>query len=237
MVQKNYCEERILNNMYWSDEGYLLSKYNFDENSIIVEIFTLNHGKCSGIVYGGSSKKQKRNFQIGNKIFVNWRSKSENKIGYFNIELINPIASFFFDDKKKSTTILSATSILKILLPERQINMNIYNSFEKMLNDLKLSNWIKSYIYWELLLIKELGFEVNFFDKKESDNLINNSVEINNKFFKVPKILLDDNLNINHFKDVKEALIFNKNLIVENFILPNKLKFPLFRNILENYYS
>ena len=44
--------------MYWSDEGYLLSKNSFDENSIIVEIFTLKHGKCSGIVYGGSSKKQ-----------------------------------------------------------------------------------------------------------------------------------------------------------------------------------
>ena len=223
--------------MYWKDEGYLLSKKNLSENSIIIEAFTLKHGKCSGLVYGGNSRKQKKNFQVGNKILLNWKSKSENKMGYFNIELINPIASFFFDDKKKSTTILSATSILKILLPERQINTNIYNSFEKMLNDLKLSNWIKSYIYWELSLIKELGYEVNFFDKNESNNLINNTVEINNKFFKVPKMLLNEDLNNNHFKDVKEALIFNKNLIVENFILPNKLKFPLFRNILENYYS
>ena len=223
--------------MYWSDEGYLLSKNNFDENSIIVEIFTLKHGKCIGIVYGGSSRKQKKNFQIGNKIFVNWRSKNENKLGYFSIELIDPIPSFFFDDKKKSTTILSATSILKILLPERQINTNIYNLFEKMLNDLKLTNWIRSYIYWELSLIKELGFEVNFFGKNKSNNLINNSVEINNKFYKVPKMLMNNNLNNDHFNDVKEALIFNKNLIVENFILPNKLKFPLFRNILENYYS
>ena len=223
--------------MHWEDEGYLLSKNNFDENSIIIEVFTLNHGKYSGIVYGGSSRKQKGKIQIGNKFLLNWKSKGENKMGYFNIELINPIASFFFDDKKKSTTILSATSILKILLPERQINTNIYNSFEKMLNDLKLSNWIKSYIYWELSLIKELGYEVNFFDKNESNNLINNTVEINNKFFKVPKMLLNEDLNNNHFKDVKEALIFNKNLIVENFILPNKLKFPLFRNILENYYS
>ena len=43
--------------MYWSDEGYLLSKNNFDENSIIIEVFTLEHGKYSGIVYGGSSRK------------------------------------------------------------------------------------------------------------------------------------------------------------------------------------
>jgi len=58
--------------MYWKDEGYLLSKTNFDENSIIIEVFTLDHGKCTGLVYGGSSKKIKKNFQIGNKILLNW---------------------------------------------------------------------------------------------------------------------------------------------------------------------
>ena len=73
--------------MYWNDEGFLLSKNNFDENSIIIETFTSDHGKCIGVVYGGASKKQKRNFQIGNKILVNWRSKGENKMGYFTIEL------------------------------------------------------------------------------------------------------------------------------------------------------
>ena len=101
--------------MYWKDEGYLLSKNNISENSIIIEAFTLNHGKCSGIVYGGSSKKLKKNFQIGNKILLNWRSKSEHKIGYFNTELIKPISPLFFDDKKRSVCVLAATSILKIL--------------------------------------------------------------------------------------------------------------------------
>ena len=48
--------------MQWSDEGYLLSKNNFDENSIIIETFTLEHGKYSGIVYGGASRKNKKNF-------------------------------------------------------------------------------------------------------------------------------------------------------------------------------
>ena len=71
--------------MYWKDEGYLLSKNNFDENSIIIEAFTLEHGKYSGIVYGGLSRKQKVKFQIGNKFLHNWKSKNENKSGYFNI--------------------------------------------------------------------------------------------------------------------------------------------------------
>ena len=86
--------------MYWKDEGYLLSKHNLDENSIIIETFTLDHGKYTGIVYGGSSKKQKRNFQVGNKILLNWKSKNQNTSGYFNVELIKPISPFFLMIKK-----------------------------------------------------------------------------------------------------------------------------------------
>ena len=190
--------------MYWKDEGYLLSKNNFDENSIIIEIFTLNHGKYTGIVYGGSSRKQKGKFQIGNKLLFNWKSKGENKSGYFNSELINPITPYFFDDKKRSACILSATSILKILLPERQTNRKVYNFFEDMLTNLRSNDWIKIYINWELSLIKELGFEAN--------------------------------LKKNYSDDIKKALTFNRNLFMKNFIIPNGLKFPLFRNILENYF-
>ena len=191
--------------MYWKDEGFLLSKNNFDENSILIDVFTFYHGKYTGIVYGGSSRKQKRNFQTGNKILLNWKSKNENRTGYFNVELLQPFAPLFFDDKKKTACILSATSILKILLPERETNKKIYNSFENMLNGLKFNNWINLYINWELSLIKELGFE--------------------------------DNVKNNNNENIKKALLSNRNLLMENFIIPNRLKFPLFRNILENYFN
>ena len=62
--------------MYWKDEGYLLSKTNFNENSIIIETFTLEHGKYSGIVYGGSSRKLKKNLQICNKMLLNFKTKN-----------------------------------------------------------------------------------------------------------------------------------------------------------------
>ena len=111
--------------MFWNDEGYLLSKRNFDENSIIIDVFSLEHGKCSGIVYGGSSSKKKNFFQIGKKMHLKFKSKNENRIGYFNVELIKAISPLFFYNKKKSISILSASSILKILLPENQINKKI----------------------------------------------------------------------------------------------------------------
>ena len=190
--------------MSWQDEGYLLSKNNFNENSVIIESFTLEHGKYSGIVYGGSSRKQKRNLQIGNKILLNWKAKGENRIGYFSTELIKPISPFFFDDKERSICILAACSILKILLPERQINKKIYLSFENFLTRLFYDDWINLYIDWELSLVKELGYE-----SENQNNLKNN---------------------------IRESLMFNKKLLIENFILPNKLSMPVSRNILEHYF-
>ena len=219
--------------MYWKDEGYLLSKTSFNENSIIIETFTMNHGKYSGVVYGGSSRKQKKNFQIGNKILLNWRSKNENKMGYFNIELIDPIAPLFFDNKKKAICILSATSILKTLLPERQINKNIYFSFDRLIEQLNHENWIKLYIFWELSLIKELGFDSNFFNEKNIDN----HIEIDNKKLAIPDLIIKkDNNSFTNF-EIQKALIFNKFLIMEYFILPNRLRLPFSRTILEKYYN
>ena len=222
--------------MYWKDEGYLLSKSNYSENSIIIEAFTLKHGKCSGLVYGGNSRKQKKNFQVGNKILLNWKSKSENKMGYFNIELIKPVLPIYFDNKKKSSCIISATTILKILLPESQINEKIYHSFENFLDQLNNTNWITSYILWELTLIKELGFEINLLNTNKKFNKID-SIQISGKSFKIPKLLYDKDKNILSDDDVREALTFNRYLLMENFINPNRLKFPVYRNLLEKYYS
>ena len=219
--------------MYWKDEGYLLSKTSFNENSIIIETFTMNHGKYSGVVYGGSSKKQKKNFQIGNKILLNWKSKNENKMGYFNIELIDPIAPLFFDNKKKAICILSATSILKTLLPERQINKNIYFSFDRLIEQLNHENWIKLYIFWELSLIKELGFDSNFFNEKNIDN----HIEIDNKKLAIPDLIIQKDNNSFTNSEIQKALIFNKFLIMEYFILPNRLRLPFSRTILEKYYN
>ena len=74
--------------MIWDDTGFLLSKNRYSENSLVVEIFTKNHGKVSGIIFGGTSKKIKNYLQIGNQLYVNYNSKSENKIAYIWVNIL-----------------------------------------------------------------------------------------------------------------------------------------------------
>ena len=72
--------------MNWIDEGFLIKKNRYNENSLIAELFTKNHGKISGIFWR-YFKKNKKLLQIGNKLHVNYSSKNENRIGYFKIEI------------------------------------------------------------------------------------------------------------------------------------------------------
>ena len=105
-----------------------------------------------------------------------------------------------------------------------------------MIDKIKSKDWIQFYIFWELSLIKELGYEINFLKDYQKKNKLNIYIKLNEKDFKVPEMILKRKMQKDQ-KNVKEALVFNKNLLLENFIFPNKIKLPLFRKILEMYYS
>ena len=116
-----------------------------------------------------------------------------------------------------------------------QTNKKIYLSFDSLLSNLSIDEWISTYIFWELKLVKELGFDLNITNKNE--NLKNNTIKINEKNFKIPELLfVGDNKNYSN-SQIKEALFFNKSILIENFIEPNRLRFPYSRNILEKYYN
>ena len=93
--------------MIWDDTGFLLSKNRYSENSLIAEIFTKDHGKVPGIIFGGTSKKIKNYLQIGNQLHINFNSKSENRAGFFKIEIQKAYSPLYFDDAKKLNFIMS----------------------------------------------------------------------------------------------------------------------------------
>ena len=158
--------------MNWEDESYLLSKRKFRENANIINVFTNTHGKVSGIVYGGNSRKIRNYLQISNKLFVVHSSKNENKIGYFKTELIKPISPLYFNDKRRTSALISICSLLNFLLPDNQPNEKIYNSFQNLINSIDLDNWIILYIFFELNLIKNLGYDTNLYQyNKDIDKI------------------------------------------------------------------
>tara|TARA_B100001063_G_C16717794_1_gene531755 strand:+ start:371 stop:1051 length:681 start_codon:yes stop_codon:yes gene_type:complete len=226
--------------MNWEDEAFLLSKRKFRENANIINVFTCTRGKVSGIVYGGNSRKIRNYLQIGNKIHVIFNSKNENRIGYLKTELIEPISPKYFNDKKKISCLLSLTSLLNLLLPEGQNYNHIYSSIDKLIKNFDSNNWIVFYIYWELNLIKELGYGINLKNLAKNldnkDNLI--KVKIDNDSYLVPCFLTNNELPKIITDDVAvKSLRFIRLLMSNKFFMPNNIIFPKSRILLENYFN
>ena len=225
--------------MNWEDECYLLSKRKFRENANIINVFSKNRGKVSGVVYGGNSRKIKNYLQISNKLYINHNAKNENRLGYFKTELVKPISPLYFNDKERSSALLSISSILNILLPDSQPNQNIYKSFEEFVNSIKLDNWVIFYIFLELNLIKDLGYDPNLSrfknNKLETDF---QKIKIDTFTYNIPSYLIQNRTPDNLSKNlIKASLNFTRNIIQNRFFLPNNLPFPKSRILLESYYS
>ena len=223
--------------MIWDDIGYLLSKNRYNENSLIVEIFTQKHGKVSGIIFGGTSKKIKNYLQIGNKLFVNYNSKSPNKIGYFKIEIYQALSPLYFDDNKKLSCIISAMSLVKLLTADSQQNKSIYSLLENFFTFIKNDNWIKNYIYWELKLFTVLGYDIEFnnlVDKK----MINNKMQYVSKSSTekkiIPNFLVDKNQNTEDLKTLLGGLKLVGDYLEKTILRPNNLIQPMSRFLFIN---
>jgi DNA repair protein RecO (recombination protein O) len=149
--------------MNWDDTGFLLSKNKYNENSIIAEVYTEKHGKISGIIFGGTSKKIKNYLQVGNKIYVNYNSRNVNRIGYFKIEILKALTPLYFDHNQKLSCIASAMHLVKLLTAEAQTNKEIYNLIDDFFKILDFDIWIKKYIFFAIskhffLLTKDANF-------------------------------------------------------------------------------
>ena len=115
----------------------------------------------------GNSRKIRNYLQISNKLFLAHSTKNENKLGYFKTELVKPISPLFFNDKERTSALISICSILNILLPDSQPNKKIYKSFEEFINTIRHNDWIILYIFFELSLIKDLGYDLEKYVKEK----------------------------------------------------------------------
>ena len=218
--------------MIWDDIGFLLSKNKYSENSLIAEVFTVNHGKVSGIIFGGTSKKIKNYLQIGNKIHINYNSKSENRIGYLKVEIQEPLSPFYFDDKQKLSCISSAMNLVRILTADSQKNELIFQLIEKFYISLSEDVWIKNYIFWELELFKNLGYDLEFdelVELKITDNKLQYFAKSSNEKKIVPNFLVDKNDDIEDLSTLLSGLKLVGDYLDKTILKPNNLAQPISR--------
>ena len=219
------------------DEGFLVNKLKYNENSIIADFYTRENGRTSGIIFGGMSKKIKGYLEIGNYFHLNLNSKNDSKIFSIKAEILKAYTPIYFNNQKKLYCIVSAMSLIKNLTPENEENVEIFNLIENLFNILEKNNWLKNYVNWELMLLKYLGYDLNLKNIVHKENVKNNEVfyvKSSTQKKIVPNFLINENIENVDYIEILKGFTIVSNYMEKNIFSPNNMKIPTQRREFEN---
>ena len=122
--------------------------------------------------------------------------------------------------------------LIKILTVEYQKNIKIFDSLNDFFLILKNSDWVKNYIFWELNLLRLIGFELNL-KKIAKSEIINNEkkyfVESMNEKKYIPNFLVDNDSGEVENKTLLKGLKLVGDYLEKNILKPNNLNYPVTR--------
>ena len=103
-----------------------------------------------------------------------------------------------------------------------------------------MENWIVLYIFFEINLIKELGYDTNLIEHSNTnqDNKELLKIKIDGYIYEIPNYLIKKKIPEN-FSNllIRKSLYFTRQVMQNKFFIPNNLLFPKSRIILENYFN
>ena len=218
--------------MKFDDKAFLLSKNKYNENSAIAEFFSKNHGKVSGVIFGATSAKIKNFLLVGNHFSIQYSTKNQNRTGYFKVEIEKVLTPHFLEDKMKLSCILYSLNLIKILTVENQLNLNIYNQLFKLYDLLNEDEWIKKFIFWELEVIKFVGYDINFSDYVDIKQLKENNsyVKTYDGSKQIPSFLLNHNISKINNNELKDGFKVVGDFLNKSVLIPNNISYPHLRN-------
>ena len=143
--------------MDWIDAAIVLHVRPHGETSAVLDVFTREHGRHSGLVRGGRSRRIRPALQTGNLLKVEWRARLSEHLGFFVVELDKPHAARALDDRLALAGIGTLAS-LAALLAERDPHPGLFDMAALMLGHLdEPALWPQLLVRFELLLLSELG--------------------------------------------------------------------------------
>ncbi len=153
--------------MKFSDQGIIISIKKYGENSLLVKVFSSEHGIFSGFVKSAKSSKDKVIFQIGNLISFEYRARVEENLGqFFYVDLIKSFLSKIIFDKLKIDCVNSLFSIINASFLEREKQEKLFEKLRLFLQKITLDETaveeiLSDYIKLELKILKTLGYGIS----------------------------------------------------------------------------
>jgi DNA repair protein RecO (recombination protein O) len=128
-------------------------------------------------------------------------------------------------------------NLIKILTAESQRNMKLYFIIQSLFLILQEKDWLKKYIFWELELLKILGYDLeleNLVKKSlEKNKIIYYAISSNEKKF-VPNFLIEKNLEVNDIDTLLKGLKLVSDFLDKTILRPNNIQYPNTRMLFIN---
>lgn len=148
--------------MEWRDQGILLGLRRHGEGSAIIDVLTEHHGRHSGIVRGGASRKIAPILQQGVQLDLTWRARLDTHLGTFTVE---PLKSRAYDAMNNRLALAGLNAICAMtstMLAERIECPDFYRRTGILLDLLPQAELLPlAYVQWELTLMHEIGFTLD----------------------------------------------------------------------------
>jgi DNA repair protein RecO (recombination protein O) len=143
----------------WSDEAALLATRPFGETSVIIEVFSAQHGRHAGVVRGGTSRKLAPLLQPGAQVDVTWKARLDSHLGSFTVEPVRSRAAVAMGDRLALAGLNAVCALLAVVLPEREAHHDLYTRTIGLLDLLGQTEvWPLAYLRWEQALLEDMGF-------------------------------------------------------------------------------
>jgi DNA repair protein RecO (recombination protein O) len=146
----------------FEDQGIVLSVRAHGEHGAVVALLTQSHGRYLGFVNGAKSSRMRGMLEIGSVVDVSWRARTSDQMGAWTIDHAQSTAAYIMADPLRLSALLSACALVDAALPERESHPALFEGMKALMQTLHMDVWAQAYILWEIALLRELGFGLDF---------------------------------------------------------------------------
>ncbi|CAI3925228.1 DNA repair protein RecO [Commensalibacter communis] len=157
----------------WSSPSIILSTRNYGETDGIVSLLSLDQGLYRGLVRAMGARKNTSIWQMGNFVAAEWSARLSDQLGHFKGELVRANFASISPFPFAYSILSSICSVAESSLIERQPVPDIARLLFKILTFLSLDpqeaeqKAMPQLLRWEVLLLAELGYGLDFSVCKE----------------------------------------------------------------------
>ena len=149
--------------MEWEAPAIVLQATPLGEGDAVVALLTSEHGCYRGLVRGGSSRRHRSAWDVGNIVQARWLARNSEQLGRFTGELLEAPVTRLLDDPVLLATVSAACATAAGALAERVMASETFAALLLLLARLVNGDApFVAFVRWELALLRELGFGLDF---------------------------------------------------------------------------